>query len=94
MIIVRAAILAAALSVSVGSAHAQTVFFSESFDDSGLASRGWYDNTSPILSSTTHVAGSVRSVEFRFLTGRTTAVNGGALICRAGPDRDTGRTSS
>ncbi len=62
-----------------GSIHAQTTLFSEGFEDASLAARGWYDNTNPILSSVEHVAGSARSAEFRFLPGKTVAVNGGAL---------------
>jgi len=43
-----------------------------------MSSRGWYDNTSVLLSTTEHIAGSVSSAQYRFLAGATTATIGGA----------------
>ena len=52
-------------------AHAG-VLFSEPFDDSDLASRGWYDFSSVTLSKAESVAGSTSSIEYRFDQGATT----------------------
>lgn len=53
--------------------------FQEAFEDTSFASRGWYDNTNLPLSTTEHVSGSTRSVEFRFLQGATQPTSGGAI---------------
>jgi hypothetical protein len=55
-----------------------TLLFEEDFEDANLASRGWYDNTGAVLSTTEHIAGSVSSAEYRFLAGATTPTNGNA----------------
>jgi hypothetical protein len=49
-----------------------TILFEEGFEDGNLAGRGWYDSTTPLLSTAEHVAGSTRSIEFRFDAGATT----------------------
>jgi len=46
-----------------------TLLFSEAFENASLSSRGWYDNTSPALSTTEHVAGSVSSLQFHWAKG-------------------------
>jgi uncharacterized protein YjdB len=48
-----------------------TLLFQENFEDANLASRGWYDNTSAVLSTTEHIAGSNSSAQYRFLVGAT-----------------------
>ena len=55
-----------------------TLLFQENFENNSLASRGWYDNTSVLLSTTEHIAGSVSSAQYRFLAGATTPTSGGA----------------
>jgi uncharacterized protein YjdB len=55
-----------------------TLLFQENFEDANLASRGWYDNTSVILSTTEHIAGSNSSAQYRFLAGATSPTSGGA----------------
>lgn len=55
-----------------------TLLFQENFEDADLASRGWYDNTTVLLSTTEHVAGSNSSAQYRFLAGATTAMSGGS----------------
>lgn len=55
-----------------------TLLFQEDFENTSLASRGWYDNTSVLLSTTEHVAGSVSSAQYRFLAGATGPTTGGA----------------
>jgi uncharacterized protein YjdB len=55
-----------------------TLLFEEDFENSNIASRGWYDNTSVQLSTTEHIAGSVSSAQYRFLAGATTPTSGGS----------------
>jgi hypothetical protein len=53
-----------------------TVLFQEDFEDANLASRGWYDNTGAVLSTTEHIAGSNSSAQYRFLVGATVPTAG------------------
>lgn len=55
-----------------------TLLFEEDFENSSMASRGWYDNTKVLLSTTEHIAGSVSSSQYRFLAGATTPTIGSA----------------
>jgi hypothetical protein len=55
-----------------------TLLFEEDFENSNIASRGWYDNTSVQLSTTEHISGSVSSAQYRFLAGATTPTSGGS----------------
>lgn len=50
--------------------------FQESFEDGSLSARGWYDNTTPILSSVEHVTNSTKSLQFHFSKGAVTPDNG------------------
>ena len=53
-----------------------TVLFQENFEDANIASRGWYDNTNTVLSTTEHISGSNSSAQYRFLAGATTPTVG------------------
>jgi hypothetical protein len=55
-----------------------TLLFSENFENGSLASRGWYDNTSAVISTTEHVTGSTASSQYRFLAGARTPTSGGS----------------
>lgn len=55
-----------------------TLLFQENFEDANLASRGWYDNTGAVLSTTEHITGSTSSAQYRFPTGATSPTSGGA----------------
>jgi hypothetical protein len=55
-----------------------TLLFQENFEDANLSSRGWYDNTSTLLSTVEHIAGSNSSAQYHFLAGATTPTTGGA----------------
>jgi len=45
----------------------------DDFEDSGFATRGWYDYASvPTLTDTTHITGSTHALEVRFAAGATT----------------------
>ena len=57
---------------------AGTLLFQENFEDANLASRGWYDNTGALLSTTEHIVGSNSSAEYRFLVGATGPTSGGS----------------
>jgi Bacterial Ig-like domain (group 2) len=55
-----------------------TLLFQENFEDNSIASRGWYDNTRVVLSTTEHIAGSNSSAQYRFLAGASTPTSGGS----------------
>jgi Big-like domain-containing protein len=55
-----------------------TILFQENFEDANLASRGWYDNTSVLLSTAEHIAGSTSSAQYHFLPGATSPTSGGS----------------
>jgi hypothetical protein len=65
-------------SASSGS-QPPNVFLHERFDDQCLSQRGWYDNTSVVLSATEHAPGSTNSVQYHFANGATTPANGAAM---------------
>jgi hypothetical protein len=56
-----------------------TLLFAEGFENASLASRGWYDNTNPAISTTEHVAGSTASLQLHWTQGARTPINGGSL---------------
>jgi hypothetical protein len=51
--------------------------FRETFDDSQLAERGWYDNARPVISPQEGISGS--SLEFRYPRGAVKPVAGSAM---------------
>ena len=53
--------------------------FTETFEDSNFLSRGWYDETGLVLSTTEHIPGSTKSVQFRFTQGATKPTSGAAI---------------
>ncbi len=52
------------------------LLFQENFEDTNIASRGWYDNTNITLSTTEHISGSVASIQYHWLQGATTPTIG------------------
>jgi hypothetical protein len=58
---------------------APTILFQEGFEDARLASRGWYDNTMPLVSTAEHVGTSASSIEYRFAAGATKPTTGSPL---------------
>jgi len=56
-----------------------SIHFEEKFEDSSLSSRGWYDNTAPVLSAVQAIYGSTRSLEYFFPFGATKPTAGGAM---------------
>jgi hypothetical protein len=55
------------------------ILFQEHFDTPKLASRGWYDQTEPTLSTAQHAGIGGSSVEYRFLAGATKPAAGSPL---------------
>lgn len=55
-----------------------TLLFQENFEDANLASRGWYDNTSTLLSTAEHITGSNSSAQYRYLVGAQQPTTGGS----------------
>jgi hypothetical protein len=55
-----------------------SLLFQEDFENTSISSRGWYDNTSAVLSTTEHIPGSIASAQYRFLPGATTPTTGGS----------------
>jgi hypothetical protein len=47
------------------------LLFQEGFEDASLAARGWYDDTTPLLSTAEHTASGTRSIQYRFTAGAT-----------------------
>lgn len=67
-----------AASCAVAPTPAANVLFQETFADSCLSKRGWYDNTNLAISNAEHAPGSTSSVVFHFLPGGTSPASGGA----------------
>jgi len=67
----------AAVTVTGGSGGG-TVLFSEDFEDTQFAARGWYDNTSVTITDTVHESGG-HALEAHFQAGATTPTWGGAM---------------
>lgn len=57
--------------------HNRTIFFSEGFEDSEFANRGWYDNTFRTTTSESYSGAS--SAEFHFFKGATSPESGGSI---------------
>jgi len=55
----------------------QTILFTEDFENTNLAAKGWYDDTNQAFSTVEHIPGSSRSLEFRWLQGATNPQGGG-----------------
>jgi hypothetical protein len=55
------------------------ILFQERFEDPNLAARGWYDNTTPLLSTAEHLASGARAIEYDFGTGATKPTAGSPL---------------
>jgi uncharacterized protein YjdB len=67
-----------AITVTPVSSGGGTLLFQEDFENTNMASRGWYDNTNVVLSTTEHVAGSTASAQYRYLAGASTPTSGGS----------------
>jgi hypothetical protein len=57
----------------------QTILFTEDFENTNLAAKGWYDNVNQTFSTVERVPGSNRSLEYRWTPGGTQPTSGGAL---------------
>ncbi len=81
-------LVAVAVTLSPRVASAQTVLFSEGFEDADLGSRDWYDVGGVTLSTTEHIPGSTSSYECRFVQGAT-GCSGGNPGRRTFPARES-----
>ena len=61
------------------------MLFQEHFDDARLESRGWYDWTNPLLSTSVRAATSHRSLEYTFDAGATKPSAGSPLRRKLSP---------
>jgi hypothetical protein len=57
----------------------QTILFTEDFENTNLAAKGWYDNVNQTFSTVEHIPGSNRSLEYRWTPGGSQPTSGGAL---------------
>jgi hypothetical protein len=80
-------VFAAAFIAAIASAQPR-IIFREGFEDSLLASRGWYDNTRIVLAPFGRRPESRYCSEYRFLQGARTPTIGGG-IRRLFPETDT-----
>jgi hypothetical protein len=71
------AILGLVLVPAIGSG--QTILFTEDFETTNLAAKGWYDNTNQTFSTVEHVPGSTRSLEYHWTVGGTQPTSGGSM---------------
>ena len=62
--------------LSVQTSSTGTLLFEEDFENSDIASRGWYDNTNVLLSTTEHITGSTASAQYHFLLGAAGVTSG------------------
>src|SRR5437016_13413060 len=70
---------------------AQTILFTEDFENTNLAAKGWYDNTSQTFSTAEHIPGSTRSLEFHWTVGGTQPTSGGSVRRAFTPTRSEER---
>ena len=59
--------------------QAQTVLFTEHFENTNLAANGWYDNTNQTFSTIEHLPDSTQSLEFHWVMGGKKPTSGGAI---------------
>src|SRR4051794_36411635 len=57
----------------------QTILFTEDFENTNLAARGWYDNVNQTFSTVEHIPGSSQSLEYHWTLGGTQPTSGGSL---------------
>ena len=57
----------------------QTILFTEDFENTNLAAKGWYDNVNQTFSTLEHVPGSSRSLEYRWTAGGKQPTSGGSM---------------
>lgn len=55
-----------------------TLLLTENFEDANIGGRGWYDNTSALISTAEHITGSTASAQYHYLQGQQQPTTGGA----------------
>lgn len=68
-------ILLSTFICSVSTSYAAPIF-QEDFEDTNFESRGWFDSTDAILSTSEHIIGSTASAQFTYNSGDTSPTNG------------------
>ncbi len=68
----RISVFTAAILVAIPAEGAPTVFFSEDFDDTKFAARGWYDGSGGEIDGANHAPGSAVSFDCHWASGGTT----------------------
>jgi uncharacterized protein YjdB len=66
-----------AITVTAASGGA-TLLLAEDFEDANIGARGWYDNTSALITTAEHIAGSTSSAQYHYLQGQQQPTTGGA----------------
>ncbi|HEY9051914.1 MAG TPA: hypothetical protein VIQ03_10250 [Gammaproteobacteria bacterium] len=56
-----------------------TLFFEEGFENNNLISRGWYDNTDIVITTSEYAPNSAASAQFTFNAGSQTPTSGGSI---------------
>ena len=85
-VLVNLSFLAAtALAGLPGTGSAQTIFFTENFDDTSFAARGWYDSTGGTVDSANHIPGSTASFNCHWAQGGTVCASPGRHLFTASP---------
>jgi hypothetical protein len=64
------------MALPVAGKAAQTVFFTENFDDTNFGARGWYDSTGGTVDTANHVSGSTASFDCHWTAGGTQCAGG------------------
>lgn len=67
-----------AITVTAAPSGGGTLLLTENFEDASIGPRGWYDNTSALISTAEHIAGSTASAQYHYLQGQQQPTTGGA----------------
>ena len=67
-----------AITVTAAQSGGGTLLLTENFEDANIGPRGWYDNTSVLINTTEHIAGSTASAQYHYLQGQQQPTTGGA----------------
>lgn len=57
----------------------QTILLTEDFENTNLGADGWYDNLNQTFSTSEHIPGSTRSLEYHWTVGGTQPTSGGSI---------------
>lgn len=69
---IRKALAISALTGVLSQPASALTLLEEAFDSAGFANRGWFDATSPAISTSQHISGGIAALEMRYLAGAIT----------------------